>query len=253
MAPLIAVALWNRTPAGAIAVVFVSHMLLLYPTLRANSQWLGEVITHFATDSREVWLTIDDGPDPVDTPAILELLRRHDATATFFVKGVRVDEHPELARAIVEAGCEIGNHSWAHPSGSFWCLLPNAVAEQVDRAQARITAVAGAPPRRFRAPVGMKNPFVHPILSRRGLRLVGWSARGFDGVGFEPARAAAQILQDVTPGTIVLLHEGRASAEGTRVNQECTRLVLEGLAERGFRCVIPSDDQLLAGRRKTKR
>lgn len=228
-------------------------MLILYPTLRANSQWLGDVVTRFETERKEVWLTIDDGPDPVDTPAFIEMLARHDARATFFTKGMRVKAHPELARAITAAGSEVANHSWSHPSGSFWFLGPDRIASEVDRSQDAITEATGAAPRRFRAPVGMKNPFVHPILESRKLHLVGWSARGFDGVGFDPRTAASSIMKDVTPGAIILLHEGRTTADGRRISQECLEFVLEELDARGYRCVIPGDDQLLAGRRKTKR
>lgn len=228
-------------------------MLILYPTLRANSQWLGEVVTRFSTEQKEVWLTIDDGPDPVDTPAFLEILARYDARATFFAKGVRVEAQRELSRAVISSGNELANHSWSHPSGSFWCLAPGRIATEIDRAQAAIASVSQTTPKRFRAPVGMKNPWVHPILRRRGLRLVGWSARGFDGVGFDPRRAADAILQDVTPGAIILLHEGRTERDGRKISQECLTLVLDGLASRGYRCVIPSDGQLLAGRRKTNR
>ncbi|MHB0969398.1 MAG: polysaccharide deacetylase family protein [Thermoanaerobaculia bacterium] len=253
VAPFIAFAWWSTSPLLAIGVVFASHMLVLYPTLRANSQWLGDVVTHFETERNEVWLTIDDGPDPVDTPAFLNTLARHDARATFFTKGMRIEAQRELARAITEAGCEIANHSWSHPSGSFWCLGPDRIASEVDRAQEAIARAARIVPNRFRAPVGMKNPFVHPILESRKLHLIGWSARGFDGVDFDPQVAAGAILRDVTPGTIVLLHEGRAAADGHRLSQECLDLVLEGLDARGYRCVIPGDDQLLAGRRKTNR
>jgi peptidoglycan/xylan/chitin deacetylase (PgdA/CDA1 family) len=228
-------------------------MLVLYPTLRANSQWLGDVVTRFETGRNEVWLTIDDGPDPVDTPAFLDTLARHDARATFFTKGKRLESHPGLARAITEAGCQIANHSWSHPSGSFWCLGPDRIASEVDRAQEAIARATGTAPNRFRAPVGMKNPFVHPILESRKLQLIGWSARGFDGVGFDPQEAAGAILKDVTPGAIILLHEGRATADDRRLSQECLDLVLAGLDARGYRCVIPEDDQLLAGRRKTNR
>lgn len=228
-------------------------MLILYPTLRANSQWLGDVVTRFETEKKEVWLTIDDGPDPVDTPAFLETLARHDARATFFAKGGRVEANPGLARSITASGSELANHSWSHPSGSFWFLGPDQIASEVDRSQEAITAATGAAPTRFRAPVGMKNPFVHPILESRKLYLVGWSARGFDGVGFDPRVAADSILKDVAPGGIILLHEGRAEADGRRLSQECLEFVLEALDARGYRCVIPRDDQLLAGRRKTNR
>ena len=87
VAPLVAIALWSSSIPLAIGVVLLSHMLVLYPTLRARSQWLGPVVTSFATRENEVWLTIDDGPDPRDTSEVLGILKRHAARATFFVTG----------------------------------------------------------------------------------------------------------------------------------------------------------------------
>src|SRR6188472_3903087 len=74
-------------PLLALGVLFLSHMLILFPTLVANCQWWGPVVTHFETTQREVWLTIDDGPDPIHTPRMLQILKRFDAHATFFVIG----------------------------------------------------------------------------------------------------------------------------------------------------------------------
>ena len=76
-------------PWLALGVLFLSHLLILYPTLVANCQWWGPVMTRFETTQREIWLTIDDGPDPVHTPRMLEILERFQAQATFFVIGRR--------------------------------------------------------------------------------------------------------------------------------------------------------------------
>ena len=120
LAPFVAIVLWPHSALGALSVVALSHALLLYPTLRPNVLWLGPVITRFETNAREVWLTIDDGPGD-DTPAILELLARTQTRATFFVKGQFAQQKPDLIRAIVNAGHSIGNHSYSHPSATFWC------------------------------------------------------------------------------------------------------------------------------------
>lgn len=239
VAPLIAIPLWLVSPPAAIAVVFVSHMLVLYPTLRPSSQWLGPVVRSFATESNEVWLTIDDGPDARQTPQILSLLRSHGAAATFFVKGVNLDAHPELAREITAAGSELANHSYSHPSGTFWALPSRRIAREIDRCQASIAATGVAPPSRFRAPVGMKNPFVHPLLARRNLRLIGWSARAFDGVGAVTAdKVLARLDSHIRPGAIILLHEGRPN------NVTIVEALLVELKRRGFRAVVPADSQL---------
>src|SRR5215831_9479271 len=83
-------------PWIALGVLFLSHLLLLYPTLVANCQWWGPVVTHFETPRREIWLTIDDGPNPAHTPRMLALLQEFDARATFFLIGERAAKFPEL-------------------------------------------------------------------------------------------------------------------------------------------------------------
>lgn len=244
-APAALVALWPHSAWAAVGTLAAAHMLALYPTLRASSQWWGPVVTRFQPESpAEIWLTIDDGPDPADTPRILDLLDSHSARATFFVKGELVRRYPGLVRTIRQHGHTIGNHSDTHPSGTFWCLPPGRIRSEIDRANAAIREAIEEPPSYFRAPVGMKNMWVHPLLADRRMRLIGWSARGFDTVAASPAAAASRILRQVEPGAIVLLHEGRAVSEhdGYQVLEQ----LLPRLSERGYRCIVPRDDQLRA-------
>lgn len=244
IAPVAAVPIWSHSPLAAIAVVFASHMLVLYPTLRPSSEWLGPVVTSFRTRRREVWLTIDDGPDPVDTPLLLELFRRHSVNATFFVKGERAERNRDVIRKIIDAGHTVANHTYSHPSATFWCLPPGRIADEVDRCTAVLTEIVGAPPSLFRPAVGMKNPFVHPILRKRGLTLVGWSVRGFDGVGSDPERAAERIIRKAHAGAIILVHEGRSSGQQPSASVRCIQRVVEELSSRGFRFVIPEQTSL---------
>jgi len=236
VAPVVLIVLWQSAPLAGIGILALSHALLLYPTLRPNVQWLGPVVTSFEPEGTEVWLTIDDGPAG-DTAAILDLLDARGAKATFFVKGVLARERPELVRAIAERGHGVGNHSDTHPSGSFWCLLPGRIAAEIDGCAAAIP-----PTRWFRAPVGMKNPFVHPALTRRGMRLIGWSVRGFDGVSADIDRVVRRIVPRVFPGAIVVLHQGREASAA------CIARVVDELRARGYAFVIPGDERL-----KTKR
>lgn len=229
--------LWPYSPLAGIGILALSHALILYPTLRPNVQWLGPVITRFATDRNEVWLTIDDGPSD-DTPALLDLLDAHDAKATFFVKGMLAEQHPGAIRAIVERGHSIANHSMTHPQETFWCALPSTIAREIDECNRAIGAQ-----RWFRAPVGMKNPFVHPALARRGMRLIGWTARGFDAIRGDADEILTRMLPHLEPGAILVLHQGRAHS------LHVIERVLVAIRERGYDFVIPPDDAL----RNTKR
>ncbi|MGI8889552.1 MAG: polysaccharide deacetylase family protein [Chthoniobacterales bacterium] len=223
-------------PLVALGVLFCSHLLLLYPTMVANCQWWGPVLTHFETASREVWLTIDDGPDPVHTPRLLEILDRFEARATFFVIGRKAAQFPALMAAIRAAGHEVANHTATHRSGTFWCYLPARIATEIDGGE--------MPTRYFRAPAGLKNSFVHPALARRQMHLVGWTVRGLDTVIRDSTAVAARVMRDVKPGAIVLLHEGHRTATNPDFHPRCLEETLTALAEAKFRCVLPSPEQL---------
>ncbi len=204
-----------------------------------NCRWFGDVILRFPTPRREVWLTIDDGPDREDTPRILDLLEKHAARATFFLVGARAEQNPDCVREIVRRGHGIGQHSHTHPSASFWAALPGRVTQEIDLAQNAIIAAGAPTPQYFRAPVGLANPFVHHAVRRRSLRSVGWSARGFDTLVTQPARVAARISRELSPGTIILLHEGHRDTAGHSYNPACIEAVLTLLKRDGYRCVLP--------------
>lgn len=231
--------LWPHAPGLGVGMVVLSHALILYPVLRPNCQWLGPVVTRFETARREVWLTIDDGPT-AETPAVLDLLDRHRACATFFVKGVLAAAQPELVREIVARGHTVANHSHTHPERIFWCVLPGRVASEIDSCNGVLDNATGERPSWFRAPVGHKNPAVHPALARRGMRLIGWSARGLDTLLTDPDAVLARILPDLAPGAIVLLHEGRPHS--LRVLEQ----TIAAIRQRGYECVVPDDAQLRA-------
>lgn len=230
-------ALWREAPLAGVACLALSQALVLYPTLRPNVQWLGPVLTRFDTEGSEVWLTIDDGPT-ADTPELLDLLDRHGARATFFVKGTLAEASPDAVRAILARGHAVANHSQTHPQAIWWCALPGRIATEIDRCSEVLSRHTGGRISLFRAPVGMKNPFVHPALARRSMQLVGWSARGFDTVASDPEGVFARILPDLRPGAIVMLHQGRNHS--LRVIDH----VLTELAARGYTCVIPAPAQL---------
>ena len=229
---------------AALAPIFLSHLLLLYPTLRANCQWFGPVMRSFETDKPEVWLTIDDGPSPAHTGAMLDLLDQFNARATFFVIGSRAEQYPHLLTEILSRGHEIANHTYSHPSGSFWMAGPRRIGLEIDLCAELLRTDQERPARFFRAPVGLKNLFVHPELKRRRLALVGWAIRGLDTIRRDPAQVARRILRATKPGSIIVLHEGHRTVKNPEFNPRCLELTLSGLTEQGYQCVIPRLEQL---------
>jgi peptidoglycan/xylan/chitin deacetylase (PgdA/CDA1 family) len=243
VAPILALYLSQTNLMIALAPLFISHLLLLYATLVPNCLWWGPVIRSFHTTQPEVWLTIDDGPSPAHTTKILDLLERFNARATFFVVGTRAEEYPHLITEILSRGHEIANHTYTHASGMFWAAGPARIAAEIDLCAELLRSAPDRPARLFRTPAGLKNLFVHPELTQRGLVLIGWTVRGLDTVRREPVLVAEKILREVKAGAIILLHEGHRIAKDPEFNPRCLELTLGGLAERGYQCVIPQPEQ----------
>lgn len=214
--------------------MLLSHALFLVPVFLPNSRFYGPVVSHWPQAGNRVWLTIDDGPS-ADTPALLALLARHQARATFFLIGQRAAAQPALVQAIIQAGHSIGNHSDSHPQAWWWVLGPRRLAAQIGQCQQRLATLSGQPPRWYRSVVGHTNPFVAAVQRRHGLTRVGWSARGYDGVARDPAAVLARIAPDLRSGAIVLLHEGGSPGQAVAVLEG----VLQLLQQRGLRADIP--------------
>lgn len=213
--------------------------LLLAPALIRNCPWYGDVITRFRTTKNEVWLTIDDGPDPHDTPEILDVLLRHRARATFFVIGRKVMKYPALARAMVEAGHDLQNHTYSHSACCFWTASPQGAAREIALGSAAIHTVTRTQPTLFRAPAGLANPFVHAAAEKAGLTVTGWSADGRDGISHNPDRVLSSILRRLRPGRIILLHEGPVAGMPPGTRARTLDRLLRDLQSRNYRTVRP--------------
>jgi len=229
---LVALVWWQLGWKAGLPLLLASHALFLLPVFLPNSRFYAPVLARLPGPA--VWLTIDDGPSD-DTLAILDALDRHDARATFFMVGARAAARPELVREVLRRGHGLGNHSQSHPQARFWALGPRALAREIGDCQQVLAAIAGAPPRWYRSVVGMTNPFVAAALHRHGLARVGWSARGFDGVGCTPETVVARIAGRLAPGAIVLLHEGAGHGHNVVIVES----VLRQLQARGLQARLP--------------
>lgn len=239
-AGLLALAALPRHWPAVAGVLLADHLVLAAASLWPRSPWLGPNLVRLPADAaarREVALTFDDGPDPEVTPRVLDLLAAAGARATFFCIGRRAAAHPALVAEIARRGHRIENHSHRHPH-LFACYPAAGLRREVERAQDAIEAATGRRPRLFRAPAGLRNPLLDRVLHRAGLRLVSWTRRGFDTVGREPRTIARRLLQGLTAGDILLLHDGSTVRQGGNpLVVEVLPRVLDELAARGLASV----------------
>lgn len=196
-----------------LGALVADHAVLTAASLVPRSRLLGPNWTRLpdaAAARREVAITIDDGPDPQVTPRVLALLEERQARATFFCIGQRVRAHAELAREITRRGHAIENHSHRH-AHYFSLLGPRGMSLDIERAQDTIGIVTGQRPVFFRAPAGLRNPFLDPVLTRLGLRLASWTRRGFDTVNARAPGVLGKLTSGLRGGDILLLHDGNAA------------------------------------------
>lgn len=224
-----------------IAAVAGNHLLLTAAGLWPRSTLLGPNLRRLPEANArldQVGLCFDDGPDPAVTPAVLDLLDRYRAKASFFCIGERASRHPGLIRDIVAGGHTVENHTWRH-SPAFSTFGMPAIRREVVTAQRLIEELSGRRPRFFKAPAGLRNPLLEPVLYREGLRLTTWTRRGFDTVWRRPAAVAGRLTRGLAAGDLLMLHDGSAArtAEGVPVVLKVLPVLFEALAENGLTAV----------------
>ena len=197
----------------ALGAVALNHAVVTATGLWPRSTWLGSNWRRLPGASaarHEIAITIDDGPDPQVTPLVLDALDALGARATFFCIAQQAQAHPQLCREIVARGHSVQNHSHRH-SHTFSLLGPRAIERELVLAQDTIAQITGQRPQFFRAPAGLRNPFLAPVLHRLQLQLVSWTRRGFDTVRGDPTDVLARLTQQLAAGDIVLLHDRHAA------------------------------------------
>ncbi len=199
-------------------------------------QLIGDPVRRIPSGERVVALTFDDGPQPPYTNAILEVLARRGVRATFFVVGQQVEEHPQLARDIVRRGHELGNHSWSHARLIF--RSPAFVRSEIERTDRLLRRLGYNRPTAFRAPFGRKLITLPAVLDSMNKRHV-----LFDVVPGDWERPPVDVivnrtLEDVRPGSIILLHDGGGDRAQT---VQATDELIAALERIGYRFVTVSE------------
>ncbi|MDP1509722.1 polysaccharide deacetylase family protein [Paenibacillus ottowii] len=205
----------------------------------------GDIVWEVPTHRKLIALTFDDGPDVSNTPAILDLLQKYDAKATFFVVGSRVEKLPHLVKREREEGHEIGNHTFLH--SSFQHISRNKALSELDQGQASIVQATGAGTHLFRPPGGSYNDSLVKLAKEKGLKIILWSWHQDTLDWRKPGvhRIANKVLRNARNGDIVLMHDFVHHSTQT---VEALKIILPELKKRGYSFVTVSE--LLYNREK---
>jgi peptidoglycan/xylan/chitin deacetylase (PgdA/CDA1 family) len=189
-----------------------------------------------------VSLTFDDGPNPRATAVILDVLKREQVRATFFVLGRHADRWPDLVRRIAADGHQLGNHGYFHRK--LHRRGPTYVRDDLMRGTDAIArATGGARLRHFRAPHGFRNPWVTPLAATLGQRTVGWTLGVWDSDRPGADEITRRALSGMRARSILLLHDGDGyDADGDRLQTaEALPRIIDGLRARGLGFVTLPD------------
>lgn len=189
---------------------------------------------------RQVALTFDDGPHPDYTPQILGLLQHYGARATFFVLGQHAARHPEIVRQLVHSGMEVENHSFTHRR--FPSEDRRDWQRELGRTEVELDLLGCPDHRLFRPPYSDYNPQLLRYLAHTRQRLVLWSVDSADWREPDPLAIAVNVLSQVKPGAIVILHDSDETGAADRTpTVEALDIILPALQDRGYDCVTVSE------------
>ena len=211
--------------------------LYLVGTFGATTPVFGRV-ARVRDEPGRLALTFDDGPDPQFTPEISRLLAERGHRATFFVLGSHASEHPQVLRQIVADGHELASHGFDHGLLAF--RLPRQVRAQLRATEHAVVAATASPPvHLFRAPHGVRSPWLGRTVARAGYRLCGWTGRIFDTANPGVSTIVDRARRQLRPGATLLLHDADGSGHGDdrRQTVEALPAILDEADRLGLRSV----------------
>ena len=185
-------------------------------------------------DGPYIAMTFDDGPHPILTPRLLDMLKVRGIKATFFLIGQNAAEYPDIVRRMAAEGHEIGNHTWSHPQ--LTKLNPAALRGEIDRTSSTIAEIIGKPVLIMRPPYGATSDYINHWINREfGMKVILWSVDPLDWKYRNSARVERQILAGARPGAIILSHDIHATTVAAMPD------VFDSLLAKGYKFVTVSE------------
>jgi len=215
-----------------------TYNLAIHPDMR---KWEKEkiVISQIDTNQRIIALTFDDGPDAKFTSLMLDVLKKHEIKATFFVLGAKCEKNPELIYRIYKEGHEIGNHSYSH--ANFNHKDQHFILNEIRQTNAIIHRLTGKKPWLFRPPGGYLSYDLVDICKAEDLTIAYWTyqqdSKDWKN-GLSAKHIANHIINNIAPGQIIILHDGCPNANET---VKAVDILVPQLKKQGYQFVPLGD------------
>lgn len=223
---------------GIIVLIIILAWVITGPLTEGIMDFLLlRVVYHGSRTGRSITLTFDDGPDPEYTPKLLELLRKYQVTAIFFVVGQKAKQHPDLIRAMVRDGHLVGSHTYSHVNA--WFVTPWQIAREIKRTNRILEGITGMPIRYFRPPWGRLTLFELAVAQSLGMATVIWSLAAKDWrIKQSEDELFERLSRRISNGDIVLLHDAGTRPEAPNHTLNVLARLLPRLQEIGFTCSL---------------
>jgi peptidoglycan/xylan/chitin deacetylase (PgdA/CDA1 family) len=229
----------------AIAIFGIALILSVnkaYAGLDKKRNEMGLVYWHGDPNQPKIALTFDDGPNEPYTSEILDILKKYNIKATFFVLGKNVERYPDTAKRIVEEGHVIGNHTYDHP----YLLIQSKshIKYEIEKAEQAIFKATHTKPYLFRPPYGVTDNWIYHAVKEHGYVTIEWSVTGNNGgKEIRPDAIEKDILSRITNGAIILLHDGNRLIKGfdRRNIVKALPVIIESLQKKGYQFVTVSE------------
>ncbi len=192
-------------------------MIRLYPTkIPFFARWLfPKPVYRYATDDKRIYLTFDDGPTPQITPWVLDLLKQEQIKATFFCVGSQITKHPDIFKQIIDAGHQIGNHTFGHKNG--WTTSTKNYVESIVKTE-KVIESFNVSSKLFRPPYGRLLPAQIKQLDRLNYKIIMWSVLSGDfSAKLDPEQALTYLTKNTSAGDIIVFHDNRKAYKNLKI------------------------------------
>lgn len=191
---------------SSIIIIIIFLVLIVWVSFSISSGVFLKAVCRNENSKKGLLLTFDDGPDPVNTPLLIDILEKNNVKAIFFMTGVQMEKYPDIVKMISEKGHLIGNHTFDH-SNFFPFYSRKRIVSELEKSASLIEKITGKRTVYFRPPFGVTNPSIASAVKKMDMITIGWSVRSFDTFFKEKEKILSSVIKKVKGGDIVLFHD----------------------------------------------